>query len=178
MPSSFDPYDALPAVASFDVRSDDVSDGTTLSMPQVSGIFGSGGEDRSPHLAWSGAPDGTASYAVTCLDPDAPTGSGFWHWVAYDIPASVAELAAGAGDREGSGLPAGAKQLRNDAGLHGYLGASPPIGHGPHRYMFVVHALDVAELPIGADATPAFCTFNLFGTTLARARVTPVYEQQ
>ncbi len=177
MPQPPSPYDFLPAVASFEVRSDDVADGQMLPMPQVSGIFGAGGEDRSPHLAWSGAPDGTQSYAVTCFDPDAPTGSGFWHWVVYDIAASCTELASGAGDAEGSGLPEGAKQLRNDAGLSGYLGSAPPAGHGPHRYMFAVHALSVDALPINEGVSPAICGFNMFGTTLARALITPVYEQ-
>ncbi|WP_419842200.1 YbhB/YbcL family Raf kinase inhibitor-like protein [Candidatus Poriferisodalis sp.] len=171
------PYDFLPAVASFELRSDDIADGQMLSMPQVSGIFGAGGEDRSPHLTWSGAPEGTLSYAVTCFDPDAPTGSGFWHWVMYDIPASRTELAAAAGDVEGTGLRWGIKQLRNDAGMAGYLGAAPPPGHGPHRYIFAVHALSVATLPIDANASPAFCGFNMFGTTLGRALITPIYEQ-
>ena len=172
------PYDFLPSVASFDVRSNDVADGEMLRMAQVSGIFGAGGEDCSPHLAWSGAPEGTQSYAVTCFDPDAPTGSGFWHWVVYDIPPSCGELATGAGDQAGSGLPEGAKQLRNDAGLTGYLGSAPPAGHGPHRYVFAVHALSVANLPIDENVSPAICGFNMFGNTLGRAVITPVYEQR
>ncbi|WP_423917081.1 YbhB/YbcL family Raf kinase inhibitor-like protein [Candidatus Poriferisodalis sp.] len=171
------PYDFLPAVASFEVRSDDVAEGQMLPMPQVSGIFGAGGEDRSPHLAWSGAPEGTQSYAVTCFDPDAPTGSGFWHWVVFDIPMSCTELASGAGEAEGSGLPEGAQQLCNDAGMYGYLGSAPPPGHGPHRYMFAVHALSVPSLPIDTSVSPAICGFNMFGTTLGRAFITPIYEQ-
>ncbi len=165
------PYDFLPAVASFEVTSDDVTDGGMLPLAQVSGIFGAGGEDISPHLSWSGAPEGTKSYAVTCFDPDAPTGSGFWHWVVYDIPAGVTELATGAG------LPTGAKQLKNDAGLYGYLGSAPPPGHGPHRYVFAVHALGVDTLPIDDGVSAAICGFNMFGNTLARALVTPVYER-
>lgn len=171
------PYDFLPSVASFDVRSDDVADGATLPLAQVSGIFGAGGEDRSPHLAWSGAPAGTQSFAVSCFDPDAPTGSGFWHWFVVDIPATVAELPAGAGDADGAGLPAGAVQLRNDAGIPGYVGAGPPPGHGPHRYCFVVHAVSVPKLGVDASATNALAGFHLFGTTLGRAILTPVYER-
>lgn len=171
------PYNFLPEVPAFEVTSDDVAEGEMLAMPQVSGIFGAGGEDISPHLRWDGAPEETASYTVTCFDPDAPTGSGFWHWVVYDIPADINELTTGAGSQDGSTLPAGAKQLKNDAGLFGYLGSAPPAGHGVHRYMFAVHALNVASLPITEDVSPAICGFNMFGTTIGRAIVTSVYEQ-
>ena len=171
------PYDFLPPVASFQITSNDIKDGETLAMPHVSGIFGAGGEDVSPHLSWSGAPDDARSYVVTCFDPDAPTGSGFWHWVVYDIPAGVTELATGAGSQNGAVLPDGAKQLKNDAGLYGYLGSAPPPGHGPHRYMFAVHALNVDTLPITEEVSAAICGFNMFGTTVGRAIVTPIYEQ-
>ncbi|GAA3723484.1 YbhB/YbcL family Raf kinase inhibitor-like protein [Salinactinospora qingdaonensis] len=170
------PYDFLPEVASFTVVSDDVTDGQTLPKAQVSGILGAGGEDVSPHLSWSGFPAGTQSFAVTCFDPDAPTASGFWHWGVFDIPADVTELASGAGDESGSGLPAGAVTIRNDAGSKRYIGAAPPEGHGPHRYFFVVHAVDVPSLGIDDSASPAFLGFNLFFHTLGRAMVTPVYE--
>jgi Raf kinase inhibitor-like YbhB/YbcL family protein len=172
-----DPYHALPSVPSFDVTSDDVRDGEKLSSPQVSGIFGAGGEDVSPQLAWHGQPEGTRSFVVTVYDPDAPTASGFWHWAVVDIPADVTELARGAGDEGGESLPPGAFQLRNDAGMARFLGAAPPEGHGRHRYYIVVHAVDVETLGIPRDATPAFLGFNLFAHTLARATLVPWYEQ-
>ena len=171
------PYDFLPPVASFQITSNDINDGERLAMSHVSGIFGAGGKDISPHLSWSGPPENTQSYTVTCFDPDAPTGSGFWHWVVYDIPASVTELATGVGSEEGTGLPEGAKQLKNDAGLYGYLGAAPPPGHGPHRYMFAVHALNVDTLPITVEVSAAICGFNMFGKTVGRTLITPIYEQ-
>jgi Raf kinase inhibitor-like YbhB/YbcL family protein len=176
-PTPPDPYDFLPSVPTFTVTSSDVSDGTALAMPQVSGVMGAGGEDRSPQLSWSGFPEGTKSFAVTVFDPDAPTGSGFWHWAVANIPASVTELPSGAGSKDGAGLPEGALQLRNDAGFAGYVGAAPPSGHGPHRYFVVVHAVDTETLDINADTMPAVLGFNLFGHTLARATLVATYEQ-
>jgi Raf kinase inhibitor-like YbhB/YbcL family protein len=171
------PYDFLPEVPAFTVTSDDVTDGAALSMPQVSGVMGAGGEDRSPQLSWSGYPESTRSFAVTVYDPDAPTASGFWHWAVANIPASVTELVAGAGDREGSGLPDGAVQLKNDAGFPGYVGAAPPAGDGPHRYFVVVHAVGTDALDVDQDATPAVLGFNLFFHTVARATLVGTYAQ-
>jgi Raf kinase inhibitor-like YbhB/YbcL family protein len=170
------PYDFLPPVPGFSVTSTDVRDGEPMPVAQVSGIMGAGGEDTSPQLSWSGFPDGTRGFAVTVYDPDAPTVSGFWHWAVAGIPASVTELPSGAGDDEGSGLPAGALQLRNDAGLARYIGAAPPAGHGPHRYLVVVHALDTEDLGVTAEATPAYLGFNLFSHTLARATLVVTHE--
>ncbi|TFV62425.1 YbhB/YbcL family Raf kinase inhibitor-like protein [Geodermatophilus sp. DF01-2] len=176
-PTPPSPYDFLPQVPSFQLSSTDATDGRPLSTPQVSGVMGAGGEDRSPQLSWSGFPEGTRSFAVTVYDPDAPTHSGFWHWAVANIPASVTELPSGAGDRDGAGLPEGAVQLRNDAGFAGYVGAAPPAGHGPHRYFVTVHAVDVERLEVTPDSTPAFLGFNLFGHTLARAVLVGTYEQ-
>jgi hypothetical protein len=171
------PHDHLPGVPSFTVTSTDITDGGRLPDTHASGVFGvPGGEDVSPRLRWSGAPEGTKSYAVTCYDPDAPTGSGFWHWAVANIPAEVTELPTGAG-APGAELPAGALALANDAGTKGYVGAGPPPGHGEHRYYFTVHAVDVDRLELPDGATPAFLGFNLFSHTLGRATLVGVYER-
>lgn len=170
------PYDYLPEVPTFTLTSKDVKHEQPLSKAQVSGIFGAGGEDVSPHLEWSGFPDETKSFVVTMYDPDAPTASGFWHWAVLNIPASVTSLPSDAGNPDAKKLPAGAITLRNDAGVARYVGAAPPAGHGPHRYFVCVHALDVESLPVTADSTPAYLGFNLLGRTLARAFITPTYE--
>ena len=171
------PYDFLPQVPDFAVTSTDVSEGEVLPMHCVSGVLGAGGEDRSPQLSWSGFPPQTRSFAVTVYDPDAPTASGFWHWAVANLPATVTELPAGAGDRDGSALPADALQLRNDASFPGYVGAAPPSGHGRHRYFVVVHAVDTDRLDVSPDTTPAVLGFNLFFHTLARATLVGTYRE-
>ena len=170
------PYDELPDLPTFVVTSEDLVDGATLASAQVSGLMGAGGSDTSPQLSWSGFPAETKSFAVTVYDPDAPTASGFWHWVVADIPATTTSLPSGAGDEEGSGLPNGAVQFANDAGLKRYVGAAPPPGHGPHHYYVVVHALDVASLGLAPGATPAYLGFNLFSHGIARATLVGTYE--
>ncbi len=167
-PTAPDPYDLLPPVGSFTVSSDDFAAGDQLPGAQVYGPAEPGGDNRSPSLAWSGFPEQTQSFAVTCFDPDAPTPSGFWHWVAVDIPASITELATGAGGSDAS-LPAGAFHVRNDFGDHSYDGSAPPQGDVPHRYYFVVHAVDVPALGVDASTSPAAVSFNLIFHTLARA---------
>lgn len=172
-----DPYADLPQVPSFTVTSADATDGEQLSVPQVSGLLGAGGDDVSPQLRWSGFPPETKSFAVTVYDPDAPTASGYWHWAVLHIPASTTELPTGAGDETGSGLPEGALQLRNDAGVRQFVGAAPPEGHIRHRYFVVVHAVDVERLDVPSDASPAVLGFNLFFHTLARGRIVPWYQR-
>lgn len=167
------PYDFMPAVPSFELRSDDVADGEMMSSRQVFNSFGMTGENISPSLYWSGFPAETASFAVTCYDPDAPTGSGFWHWVLLGLPASVTSLPAGAGS--GAGLPDGAFHVRNDYGSKDFGGAAPPAGHEPHRYVFAVHALDVPALDVDDSISPAVAGFNLGFHTIARALLIPVY---
>jgi Raf kinase inhibitor-like YbhB/YbcL family protein len=168
------PYEELPQVSSFTLESSLIADGETLPVAQRSGIFGAGGEDTSPDLSWSGFPAETKSFLVTMYDPDAPTPSGFWHWMAINVPAGVTSLQAGAGDGDET-LPAGAKHLINDASLRGYLGAAPPAGDPPHHYFVAVAALDVADVPVPDTATPALAFFQTRTHTLARAVRVPVY---
>src|SRR5687768_17498453 len=168
-PTPPNPYDFLPQVPGFTVTSTDCADGGPLPMPHVSGVMGAGGEDRSPQLSWSGFPEGTKSFAVTVYDPDAPTGSGFWHWAVANLPATVTELPEGVGDGSHSGFPGVAMTLSNDAGLKRFIGAAPPPGHGPHRYFIAVHAVDVEKLDLPEGSTPAYLGFNLFSHAIARA---------
>jgi Raf kinase inhibitor-like YbhB/YbcL family protein len=174
---SYDPYENLPPAASFSLTSSDLREGEKLAMPQVSGIFGAGGEDTSPQLSWSGFPSGTQSFVVTMCDPEAPTVSGFWHWAVVNIPANVTELPTGAGDESGSALPQGAFQLPNDARTTRYVGAGPPEGTGRHRYIFAVLALEAEKIEIDKEATPAWLMFNLFDGTLGRAFLEGWYER-
>jgi Raf kinase inhibitor-like YbhB/YbcL family protein len=171
-PVAPDPYELLPAAGSFTVTSTDVTDGEQLALTHVH--TSAGGENVSPQLAWSGFPAETKSFVVTCFDPDAPIVSGFWHWIAVNIPASVTELPSGAGAGDDS-LPGGAFHVRNDMGSDDYVGSAPPQGDMVHRYYFVVHAVDVEKLDV-AGATPAVVGFNLAFHTLARAVITPTYR--
>ena len=171
------PYDHLAEVPSFTVVSDDITEGQPIDPKFVADAdFGLDGQNLSPHLRWEGFPAEAKSFAVTCFDPDAPTGSGFWHWVLFDIPASVTELATGAASGDLSGLPDGAVHARNDTGNPFYVGPFPPAGHGPHRYLFAVHAIEDEKLGPDGSVPPAVVGFNMSGRTLARAVLTATYE--
>ena len=140
-------------------------------------LFGCAGENKSPHLAWSGAPAATKSFAVTCYDPDAPTGSGFWHWLVVNIPPNVTELEIDAGNRHSSNLPSGALQTRTDYGAPGYGGPCPPPGDHPHRYLFTVFAVGVERLEVAADTSAAVVGFHLNFNTLAKATFMGLYKR-
>ena len=139
--------------------------------------FGCSGGNKSPHLAWSGAPAGTKSFAVHCFDPDAPTGSGFWHWVVVNIPANVSQLKLDAGNAKSGLLPKGALQTRTDFGKPGYGGPCPPEGHGPHRYQFTVFAVKEESLPVNADTSAAIVGFQLHFNTLEKATLTGKFQR-
>jgi Raf kinase inhibitor-like YbhB/YbcL family protein len=153
----------------FTVESVDVERGQ-FREAQISNGFGCHGSNMSPAISWSGEPGDTGSFIVSMYDVDAPTGSGFWHWVVADIPASVHSLAAGAGNNVAK-LPAGALPIRNDMGNRAYLGPCPPQGE-THRYVITVTALKIPKLPVGADATPAVVGFAAHYQQLAKATMT------
>ena len=158
------------AAGAMTLTSPDIKSGGKIAMEQV--FTGCDGGNVSPALNWSGAPAGTKSYVLTVYDPDAPTGSGFWHWSVANIPASVTSLPKGAGGEKG--MPEGAIQVRNDFSQVGYGGPCPPKGP-PHHYHFTVYAIDVDKLPIDANASPAVVGFNTHFHTLAKASFIGLY---
>jgi len=161
------------------LTSTNFKDGDYLSMDHVLSTdygFGCAGANRSPQLAWSGAPQGTKSFALTCYDPDAPTGSGFWHWAVANIPADVKELPLDAGKPAGGGLPNGAVQMRNDTGQPGYAGPCPPQGDHPHRYLFTLFAVKEESLPVTADTSCAVVGFQLHFNTLDKAELMGLFK--
>ena len=171
-PIAPDPYELLPTVASFTLTSDDVRNGEPMEAAYAHGSVG--GDNVSPQLSWSGFPAETRGFVVTCFDPDAPTGSGFWHWTLVNLPADVTRLPRGVAAED----LGGAFTVRNDHGDQGYGGAAPPAGDRPHRYVFAVHALDVPALEVTPDTPPAQVGFNLTFHTLARAVIRPTYQHK
>jgi Raf kinase inhibitor-like YbhB/YbcL family protein len=162
---------------SMSLTSAEVKDGGTIANEQVFKGFGCTGNNVSPSLSWSGAPSGTKSFAVTIYDPDAPTGSGWWHWVVFNLPASVTSLPKGAGDVKSKLMPKGAIQSRTDFGSDGYGGPCPPPGDKPHHYQITVFAVDVDKLPDAKNdtASAALVGFDLHFHTLAKASLTATY---
>jgi len=161
---------ATPALAAgkFTLKSSDVKQGAMLTDQQVFNGFGCSGANVSPELSWENPPAGARSFVVTVYDPDAPTGSGWWHWVVYDIPATATGLAQGAGSGK-SALPEGAKQGKTDFGAPGFGGACPPPGDKPHRYIFTVHALKTDKIDAPADASAALVGFMIHANHLGKA---------
>jgi Raf kinase inhibitor-like YbhB/YbcL family protein len=168
--------DAGAASGSFKLESSVVAPNSTLGNDQVFSGFGCSGKNISPPLSWSGAPAGTKSFALTVFDPDAPTGSGWWHWVVYNIPASVSELAQGAGNSGGK-LPPGAMQGRTDFGNPGYGGPCPPAGSKPHHYVFTLYALKIEKIEVPEGASPALIGFNIRSNSLGTATLTGMYAR-
>jgi hypothetical protein len=158
----------------FTLTSTDFTEGDTLANTQVFNEFGCKGGNVSPALAWSGAPAGTQSFALLMHDPDAPTGSGWWHWVVYNIPAATGSLPAGAGDAKKGLLPKGAVQGRTDYGSVGYGGPCPPPGK-PHHYNFRLYALKVPKLEVPEGASAALIAFNVRAQALGEAQLTGMY---
>jgi Raf kinase inhibitor-like YbhB/YbcL family protein len=171
-PRGPDPYEYLPKVPGFKLASTTVRNGAPLPLAQLSKLLGvPGGRDISPQLAWSGFPPETRSFVVSMYDPQAPTGSGFWHWVVIDIPRTTTSLPLDAGAADSRTLPVGALQLADDAGLHQYVGGAPPARSGVHDYYITVTALDVASTGLPATATPAYTGFAIDAHTIARATI-------
>ena len=162
------------AMAKFTLTSTDFKDGGTLANAQVFNEFGCKGGNTSPALAWSNAPGGTQSFALLMHDPDAPTGSGWWHWLVYNIPPSATSLPEGAGDSKKGLLPAGALQGRTDYGSVAYGGPCPPPGK-PHHYNFTLYALKVPKLEVPDGASAALIAFNVRAHALGEAKLTGMY---
>jgi Raf kinase inhibitor-like YbhB/YbcL family protein len=156
----------------FRLSSKDLKEGGRMPEAHVFNGMGHSGGNQSPELSWDGAPEGTKSFVLSVYDPDAPTGSGFWHWVVANIPASVRELPAGAGS--GKGIPAGAVQTRTDMGQPGYVGAAPPPGPA-HHYIFTIHALKVEKIDVSPDTMPAMVGFMTHFNSLGKATLTVTY---
>lgn len=163
--------------SSLQLRCPTIAPGSKLPAEQVFNGFGCTGPNVSPELQWSGAPAGTKSFALTIYDPDAPTGSGWWHWIVYDMPPGVNALASGAGDASGKGLPGAAKHGRSDFGTYAFGGACPPEGHAPHHYIFTLYALDLDTLGVPADASAALIGYMIGHHTLAKSSFTALYNR-
>ena len=166
---------AMVYAGDFVLTSPTIGSHSFLTEKQVYNGFGCTGENQSPALKWEGAPKGTRSFAVTVYDPDAPTGSGWWHWILYNIPGNVTELQEDAGRADSNLLPSGAIQGRNDYGTRAFGGACPPKGDKPHRYIFTVFALKIEKLDVPPDASAALVGFMINSNSLGKASFTVKY---
>ena len=166
---------SLVQAAGFQLSSPEIKPGRLMDAKLEFNGFGCAGENKSPALQWRGAPAGTQSFAVTVYDPDAPTGSGWWHWTVINVPADVNELKTDAGAAGGANLPQGASHVRIDYGVAGWGGLCPPQGDKPHRYIFTVYALKTAKLEIPADATAALAGYMIKANALGQASFSAKY---
>lgn len=165
------------SAGAFTLTSSDIRHGEFMSKAQEFTGFGCKGGDTSPALSWSEAPKGTKSFAITVHDPDAPTGSGWWHWQVINIAKNVSNLPAGAGDSQGDKMPMGSTQIANDYGVAGFGGACPPEGHGAHRYRFTVHALSVEQLDLPKDASGALTGYMINANTIETSTIEALYKR-
>lgn len=161
----------------FKISSPQLKNKQAMSIDQVFNGFGCSGKNISPELVWKNAPEGTKSFAVTAYDPDAPTGSGWWHWVVFNIPANVHRLELGAGTADGAKLPQGAVQSVTDFGAPGFGGACPPEGDKAHRYVFTVYALNTDKLELDSKAMPALVGFMINGAKIGKAKIVGKYSR-
>ena len=168
---------ALPAAAnSFSLSSTDIAQGQHMSKAQEFKGFGCEGGNASPQLSWSGAPKGTEAYAVFAYDPDAPTGSGWWHWQLININKKVTFLPSGINSRTKNYSLKGSRHIKNDYGVEGFGGACPPKAHGVHRYQFTVYALS-EKLELPADASGALTGYMVKSKSLASATIEALYKR-
>jgi Raf kinase inhibitor-like YbhB/YbcL family protein len=161
---------------SFSLSSTDLSHGEFMKKTHEFQGFGCNGGNLSPQLSWDGVPEGTKAFAVTAYDPDAPTGSGWWHWQLVNIPANIKTLPTGAGDSSKNLTPKGSMQMRNDYGVPGFGGACPPEGHGAHRYQFTVHALS-QKLNLPENASGALTGYMINANSLGSHTLEALYKR-
>lgn len=161
----------------FTLSSHDIASGEMMNKAQEFKGFGCDGGDLSPHLKWSNAPKGTKSFALTAYDPDAPTGSGWWHWQVINIPVNVSEIPTGAGHGKNNTMPAGSMQIENDYGSASFGGACPPEGHGIHHYRFKIHALSVEKIELPANASGALAGYMINANTIESSTIESLYKR-
>ena len=161
----------------FTLSSDDITSGKMMKKAQEFNGFGCFGSDLSPHLKWSNSPKGTKSFAITAYDPDAPTGSGWWHWQVINIPTTVSQIPTGAGSAKNKAMPTGSLQIENDYGSASFGGACPPAGHGVHRYRFKVHALSVESIELPTNASGALTGYMINANTIESSMIESLYKR-